>query len=221
MLWSCPKCSTLRPGSHPTRLPTTERVLAGQRWKYDRFFRRDGRHISSCNWFTVAPGDCIDLWKPLHLSADPLTPAQALANIIPVRSEFQSQQIVRDDKGQPVRNRHGEMFQLPKPVTDAAHLLDDYALSRNIAEHGLKFTTVMKLMEASGDRSSYMWHAYNIFEADKIKDIRAFLQAEGLLEFLREQQLLYKTETEGQVPILDGKSGGLAPELQVFQAGGR
>src|ERR1700689_2337012 len=25
--------------------------MAGHRWRYDRFFRRDGRHIGSCNWF--------------------------------------------------------------------------------------------------------------------------------------------------------------------------
>src|SRR5271167_1374086 len=41
------------------------RDFAGNRWVYDRFFRRDGRHIGSCNWFTVGSDMCIDLWRPL------------------------------------------------------------------------------------------------------------------------------------------------------------
>lgn len=30
--------------------------LAGIRWKYDHYFRRDGRHIGSCNWFAIRGG---------------------------------------------------------------------------------------------------------------------------------------------------------------------
>ena len=34
------------------------------RFRNNRFFQRDGRNISACNWFTVASDLCIDLWKP-------------------------------------------------------------------------------------------------------------------------------------------------------------
>jgi hypothetical protein len=27
--------------------------MAGVRWRYDDIFRRDGRHIGSCNWFRI------------------------------------------------------------------------------------------------------------------------------------------------------------------------
>src|SRR5258708_1986838 len=50
--------------------------LAGTRWKDDKYFRRNTRHISSCNWFTVASSDCLDLWHPL----EDLTIQEALAN---------------------------------------------------------------------------------------------------------------------------------------------
>lgn len=39
--------------------------MAGCRWRYDRFFQRDGRHIGSCNWLAIASDLCIELWKPL------------------------------------------------------------------------------------------------------------------------------------------------------------
>ena len=91
--------------------------MAGHRWRYDRFFRRDGRHIGSCNWFAVAPKDCIDLWKPL----DDLTPEEAFANIFPVQAERVT------------------------GCTEATHLIDDYTLSRNIAKFGLKVMTLNQI----------------------------------------------------------------------------
>lgn len=56
---------------------------AACRYTYDRFFRRDGRHIASCNWFTFASAWCIDLWKPL----DDLTYDEALNRIHPTMAE--------------------------------------------------------------------------------------------------------------------------------------
>src|SRR6266849_4779454 len=73
--------------------------MAGNRWKYDRHFRRDARHIGSCNWFTAAPRDCIDLWRPLDLKS-----WEAQANIYPT-----------------VQEMNAECF-------NAGHLVDDYAL---------------------------------------------------------------------------------------------
>ncbi len=91
--------------------------LASNRWKYDRYFMRDGRNIGSCNWFTIASDWCVELWKPL----DDLTFEEAIANISPIVNELNT-------------------------VITAEHLIDDYALSRNIAKYGLKFNTFTNLL---------------------------------------------------------------------------
>ena len=62
---------------HKNTICHNGRDMAGIRWKYDQYFRRDGRHVGSCNWFTVASDWCLDLWRPL----DDLTLEEALANI--------------------------------------------------------------------------------------------------------------------------------------------
>jgi hypothetical protein len=109
---------------------------ASNRWTYDRFFRRDGRHVSSCNWFAIASDWCIELWKPL----DDLTLAQALSNINPIPQE--------------------EMGGI-----HAEHLIDDYTLSRNIAKYGFKLLTFTKLREQLGHaQAPYLWHTYNVPE---------------------------------------------------------
>lgn len=108
------------------------RDVAGNRWRYDRYFRRDGRHIGSCNWFTVASDWCLDLWEPLH----DLTYQDAVANITLVHSEQAS------------------------GVMDPGHLIDDYTLSRNIARYGLKFETLIDLKQQIGDGGDYLWHIY-------------------------------------------------------------
>lgn len=117
--------------------------MAGIRWRYDRFFQRDGRNIGSANWFAIASDWCLDLWKPL----DDLTPDQAIANIRPTQIEL----------------AHG--------IT-AEHLIDDYALSRNIARYGLKFTTISKLLERIGMPGvSFFHHQYTATEAEKVVQI--------------------------------------------------
>jgi len=81
--------------------------MAGNRWRYDRFFRRDGRHIGSCNWFAAASDWCVDLWHPL----DDLTLEEAVANIFPIVDETQG-------------------------IVDPSHLIDDYTLSRTSPNSG-------------------------------------------------------------------------------------
>lgn len=131
------------------------RDMAGNRWRYDRFFRRDGRHIGSCNWFTVASDWCIDLWKPL----DDLTPEEAVKNIFPVRGE-EATGLIHPD-----------------------HLIDDYALSRNISKFGLKFNTLIEMREKMGDKAEYLFHLYNISEDAKIQQITNYLLSKGMLKF--------------------------------------
>jgi hypothetical protein len=115
------------------------RDLATIRWSYDKYFRRDGRHFGSCNWFAAASEWCTDLWRPL----DDLTPEEAIANIHITEAERMS------------------------GCCRAEHLIDDYALSRNIARFGLKCTTMKEICGGCGyiDRSGkpynpWMWHTY-------------------------------------------------------------
>jgi len=119
--------------------------MASNRWTYDRFFLRDGRNIGSCNWFTVASDWCIELWKPIV----DLTCEQMIKNIHPVNSEITT--IITPD-----------------------HLIDDYVLSRNIAQYGLKFTTFIDMLIALGQPGgAYFWHVYTISIEKKVEEIKA------------------------------------------------
>lgn len=116
--------------------------LAGNRWRYDQYFRRDGRHIGSGNWFTVASDWCLDLWKPLDI-----TLAEALEFIHPTIRETN--------------------FGI-KPE----HLIDDYTLSRNIARYGLKFLNFQDLQKKLVRvNETYFFHNYLLTEGEKVKNI--------------------------------------------------
>lgn len=119
--------------------------MAGQRFRYDRHFRRDGRHIGSCNWFAAAHRDCIDLWRPIG----DLTPEQAIANIFPV--VWEQAGYLGKSKGK-------------------GHLISDYTLSRNIAQFGLKLRTVHEIL--NGMQANCFFHLYNISEEQKLKEIK-------------------------------------------------
>ena len=107
---------------------------ASCRFVYDDYFRRDGRHIASCGWLSVASRWCLDLWKPL----DDLSYAEAVSRIKPTA----------------VESRTG--------IT-ADHLIDDFIVSRNIAKYGLKHTTFREVLAKAGMvDSSFLWHEYTI-----------------------------------------------------------
>jgi len=123
------------------------------RWKFDRFFKRDGRFIGSCNWFTVGSDWCIDLWHPL----DDLTRAEAVENISACAHELNT--IITND-----------------------HLIDDYTLSRNIAKYGLKFTTFQQILKDVGfPDCSFFWHLYTIPIEEKVIKMKQVLQGWGLM----------------------------------------
>ena len=114
--------------------------FALNRFDYDEYFRRDGRHIGACNWFTVASNWCLDLWKPL----DDLTLGEAVARIHPV--------VIEKRVGIP-----------------SAHLIDDYVLSRNIARFGLKHKTFQGwLVELGRAADEYFLHCYTLPEEQKL-----------------------------------------------------
>lgn len=56
--------------------------MSGNRWVYDQYFRRDGRHIGTCGWFTIASDWCLDLWHPLDIPYH-----EALQRIYPAATE--------------------------------------------------------------------------------------------------------------------------------------
>lgn len=141
--------------------------MAGNRWRYDRFFRRDGRHIGSCNWFTVASGECIDLWRPLEIPLE-----EAMANIFPIVSESNAECFGKE------------------------HLIDDYTLSRNIAQFGLKFSTVRAIMERNQDRGNYLWHVYTVGRQEKLKQLKEVMRVWGI------SPMLVRAHEKGEV-VLD------------------
>jgi hypothetical protein len=125
---------------------------ASHRWKYDRFFHRDGRHIGSCNWFTIGSDWCIELWKPL----DDLTLDEAVSNISP-------------------------MVQETNTVVVPSHLIDDYTMSRNIAKYGLKFTTFREILKSLGyPDPGFLWHQYTISIDEKVVRLKGVLKQWGL-----------------------------------------
>lgn len=141
---------------HPDFFDITEHVTkdtvlhngadkAWQRWRYDKYFRRDGRHISSCNWFAMASDWCMDLWHPL----EDLSPAQAIDNIFPYHKELKSE----------------------GSVVNPSHLISDYTLSRNIARYGLKFLTVKEILDKLDPQGYYLHHEYTISRAQKFANI--------------------------------------------------
>lgn len=122
--------------------------MGGVRWKYDRFFQRDGRNIGSCNWFTIASDLNIELWKPL----DDLTLEEALENINPTVEEINT-------------------------VITPEHLIDDYTLSRNIAKYGLKFTTFKDILKEVGlPDANFFWHLYTIPTDQKVTGMKKILE---------------------------------------------
>lgn len=117
------------------------------RWTWDNYFRRDGRHIGSCNWLTIASDWCLDLWTPLEMSL-----AEAISNIHPTTEELKS------------------------GVIDREHLIDDYTLSRNIARYGLHFKTIGELLKEIGMESGFFWHQYTLPTDAKLVKMRDVLE---------------------------------------------
>jgi hypothetical protein len=131
--------------------------MANVRWRYDKYFYRDGRNIGSCNWFTVGSDWCIDLWHPLDISID-----IALKNIYPTVNEYNT-------------------------VITVDHLIDDYTLSRNIARYGLKFTTLKQLQINVGMADAeFSWHDYTDPIDVKIVKIKEVLDTWRIPKFIRE-----------------------------------
>lgn len=126
--------------------------IATMRWKYDRFFKRDGRHIGSASWFCIASDWTVELFKPL----DDLTPEQVAQNIFPLTSELKTGM-------EPIR------------------LVEDYVMSRNIARYGLKFMTLNDIYEKYKIPMGYfVFHMYACELDQKLEEMGKILKQWGL-----------------------------------------
>jgi hypothetical protein len=136
---------------HPDTMDLTDHIhkdtvmhhgadVASHRWMYDKYFRRDGRHIGSCTWFIVASDWCLDIYKPL----DDITLEEAYENIFPIAGE----------------RRCG---------VEPWRLIEDYVFSRNIAKYGLKFITIAEVLKRLGvDSGNLFWHQYAMEIEEKV-----------------------------------------------------
>ena len=125
------------------------------RFRNDSYSLRDGRYLAPGNWFMIASDLCLDLWRPLDTS-----PEEAIANIFPTPNEV----------------KHG--------IT-REHLIDDYALSRNIARFGLAFKSfedIYKLCPQTpiegttpdgqkGISKEFLFHTYTATVGEKVEAI--------------------------------------------------
>jgi hypothetical protein len=133
-----------------------DKDMANVRWKYDRFFYRDGRNIGSCNWLAIASDWCIELWKP----PEDLTVEEAVRNIFPTVEE----------KG---------------TVIKPGHLIDDYIVSRNIAKYGLKFASCRDiLLKLNLPLANFFFHQYTFSKEEKLKQIKEVLGNWRIQNFL-------------------------------------
>lgn len=127
--------------------------IASHRWKYDRFFLRDGRHIGSCTWFAVSSSWCTELWKPI----DDMTIDEIGASIFPTRKEIVA-------GIEPIR------------------LIEDYVLSRNIAKYGLKYIAFDSILKKLGqDGQGLIFHRYMMPIEEKIVRLKQQIKTWNLL----------------------------------------
>ena len=122
--------------------------FASVRWKYDRFFLRDGRNIGSPTWFAMASDWCIELFKPF----DDMSSEEANERIFPIKEEIES-------------------------GIEPYRLIEDYLFSRNIAKYGLKFGTVSDILKKSGNSSfNFFWHIYGVPIEVKVEKMKRQLK---------------------------------------------
>jgi hypothetical protein len=121
------------------------------RFRYDRYMRRDGRHIGACTWFVVWSKWCTDLWYPIDIPLE-----EAVSNIFPTQNEINCK-------------------------IDKEHLLDDYLLSRNIARFGLKHMCMRDVYHQYGCTDyNFIWHQYTWTKDQKVIMMQQVLEEWGI-----------------------------------------
>jgi len=123
---------------HPDTVMQYGNDLVGTRFKDNKYFRRDTRRISSCNWFTIASQDCLDIWHPL----EDMTIDEALTKFHPQLKEA--------------------------ATCSDNHLIDDYVLSLNIAKYGLRYRTFLDLLRhLHMEGSQFLFHTHLLTRKEK------------------------------------------------------
>jgi len=123
--------------------------VAPIRWQYDKYFLRAGSHWGTGNWFTIGSDWCLDMWRPLEI-----TPEEAISYIFPTHEELNT------------------------GIT-AEHLVDDYALSNNIARFGLKAVKLVDVRDqyAQLKGKAFCMHWYMTSNEIKIEKLRLSVEA--------------------------------------------
>lgn len=117
------------------------------RFRFDEAMRADGRSIGTCGWFVIAPRKCYDLWNPTE---------QSLAEVI--------------------ENCYLTTEEANSGLMDRGHLADDYVVSRNLAKHQIKHTTLDELLRKIGaDPDGFFWHLYLIGGEEKVRQMKEVL----------------------------------------------
>lgn len=130
-----------------------------ERFRVDEYFERDARFLAPGNWLMFAPRTCLDLWRPLV----EMTPAEAVSRIIPTSAEIMA-------------------------GMTAEHLIDDYALARNIARFGLNVNLLVDIDRKHGlvkkEGEGYLMHRYLMDENEKAEFLMQQVKAWGVEHYL-------------------------------------
>jgi hypothetical protein len=128
--------------------------MAAFRFKYDKFYLRDGRNIGSATWLCIASDWTIEMFEP----PKDITPAEVEKMIFPTTNEL-------------------------KNGVEPIRLVEDFIVGRNIAKYGLKFTTLKELNVKLGlGDLCHFFHIYATSKEIKITKMMQVLQAWGLAE---------------------------------------
>jgi len=126
--------------------------MASIRFKYDRFFLRDGRNIGSASWLCIASDWCIEMFEP----PDDITPGEVEKMIFPTVLEL-------------------------KNGVSPMRLVEDFIIGRNIAKYGLKVMTIVDLHEKLGIKNvGYFFHIYAVPKQVKVEEMKKVLKAWGI-----------------------------------------
>ena len=125
--------------------------MAGIRFKYDRFFWRDGRNIGSASWCCIASDWCLELFEPVP----DMTPEDVQNSIFPITNEL-------------------------KNAVSPIRLVEDYVMARNIAKYGLKFTTLKEIFEdLKLGKFSFFYHLYAVPREEKVRKMQDIYKVWG------------------------------------------
>jgi len=113
--------------------------FANIRFKYDKYFKRDGRNLGTGSWVTFASNWCLDVWRPSEEPFDKI-----VQNVTPTLKE----------------QMHG---------VEAGHLCDGYNQSRNIARFGLKVKKIVDILEEYDLGKGCFYHVYLNTREEKVK----------------------------------------------------